>query len=125
MEENLAKSYALIFSNYCNLTMQNRVEKHPEYEVVIQDDPIELLTKIKILMHDPIRAKYPFASLTEAMNRMLNIKQIKNKGLLMYVKRFKQSHDIMKSHVGTDILTSLWKTLTSIKKQRKLMIRKN
>jgi len=104
LEENLTKSYALIFSNYCNLTMQNRIEEHPDYEETIQDDPIQLLTKIKVLMHDPIRAKYPFASLTEAMNRMQNIKQIENKGLLTYVKRFKQSRDIMKSHMGTDIL---------------------
>ena len=38
------------------------------------------------------------------MNRMQNIKQIENEGLLTYVKRFKQSRDIMKSHMGTDIL---------------------
>jgi hypothetical protein len=62
---------------------------------------IELLSKIKVLMHDPIRAKYPFASLTEAMIRMLNIKQIENEGLLDYAKQFKQSRDITKSHVGT------------------------
>jgi hypothetical protein len=55
-------------------------------------------------MHDPIRAKYPFTLLTEAMIRMLNIKQIGNEGLLDYVKQFKQSCDTMKSHVGTDIL---------------------
>jgi hypothetical protein len=55
-------------------------------------------------MHDPIRAKYPFASLTEAISRMLNLKQSENKGLLNYVKRFKESRDIMKSHIGMDIL---------------------
>ncbi len=63
-----------------------------------------MLNKIKVLMHDPIRAKYPFASLTEAISRMLNLKQSENEGLLDYVKRFKESRDIMKSHVGTDIL---------------------
>jgi hypothetical protein len=72
---------------------------------MIRDDPIDLLDKIKMLMHDPIRAKYPYASLTEAMSRMLNIKQIESEGLLDYVKRFKESGDIsMKSHVGTGIL---------------------
>jgi hypothetical protein len=56
-------------------------------------------------MHDPMRAKYPFASLTEAISRMLNLKQSdENEGLLDYVKRFKESRDIMKSHVGTGIL---------------------
>jgi hypothetical protein len=101
----LTKAYALIFSTYCNKTMQNRVEEHPEFETTIRDDPIELLNKIKVLrMHDPIRAKSPFASLTEAISRMLNLKQSDNKGLLDYIKRFKESRDIMKSQVGTDIL---------------------
>jgi hypothetical protein len=89
---------------YCNQTIQNRIEEHPDYETIIRDNPIELLTKIKVLMHDPIRAKFSFALLTQAMIRMLNIKQIENEGLLDYVKRFKQSCDIMKSHVGADTL---------------------
>jgi hypothetical protein len=55
-------------------------------------------------MHDPVRAKYPFASLTEAISRMLNLKQSENEGLLDYVKRFKESRDIMKSHVEPDTL---------------------
>ena len=84
--------------------MQNRIEEHPGFETKIRDDPIELLERIKVLMHDPIRAKYPFASLTEEMSRMLNLKQNENEGLLDYVKRFKESRDITKSHVGTDIL---------------------
>jgi hypothetical protein len=104
LEQNLTKAYALIFSTYCDKTMQNRVEEHPQFETIIRYDPIELLNKIKVLMHDPIRAKYPFASLTEAFSRMLNLKQSENKGLLDYVKRFKESRDIMMSHVGTDIL---------------------
>jgi hypothetical protein len=104
LEQNLTKAYALIFSTSCNKTMRNRIEEHPEFETTIRDDPIELLNKIKVLMHDPIRAKYTFASLTEAISRMLNLKQSENEGLLDYVKRFKESRDIMKSHVGTDIL---------------------
>ena len=70
--------------------MQNWIEEHPDYKNIIWDDPIELLTKIKVLMHDPIRAKYPFTSLTEAMIRMMTIKLLENEGLLDYVKRFKQ-----------------------------------
>jgi hypothetical protein len=104
LEQNLTKAYDLIFSKYCNKTMQNRIEEHPDYENTIQDDPIELLEKFKVLMHDPIRAKYPFASLTEALIKLMNIKQLEYEGLLDYVKRFKQFRDITKSHVGTDIL---------------------
>jgi hypothetical protein len=74
LEQNLTKAYALIFSTCCNKTMQNRIEEHLELETTIRDDPIELLKKIKVLMHGPIRAKCPFASLTEAISRMLNLK---------------------------------------------------
>jgi hypothetical protein len=89
--------------------MQNRIEEHPDYKNTICDNPIELLTKIKMLMHDPIRAKYPFASLTEAMIRMLNIKQQENEQLLDYIKQFKQFSDITKLHVGTNILNTFVK----------------
>ena len=60
--------------------------------------------KIRILMHDPVRSKYPFASLTEAMSRMINLKQTEHEKLLDYIKRFKQTRDIMSSHMGTDLL---------------------
>jgi hypothetical protein len=41
LEQNLTKAYALIFSTYCNKTMQNRVEEHPEFETTIRDDPTQ------------------------------------------------------------------------------------
>jgi hypothetical protein len=104
LEQNLAKAFALIFSTYCNKTMHNRIKEYPKFEITIRDNPIELLNKIKVLMHDPIRAKYPFTLLTEAISRMLNLKQSENEGLLDYVKRFKESRDIIKSQIGTDIL---------------------
>ena len=38
-----------------------------------------------------MRAKYPYTSLTDAVARMLNIKQMENESLIDYVKRFKQA----------------------------------
>jgi hypothetical protein len=35
LEQNLTEAYALIFSNFCNKTMQNRIEEHPDYETMI------------------------------------------------------------------------------------------
>ena len=91
LETNLGRAYALILSTYCNGMMQHRIEEHPDFESKIQNDPIELLKAIKIVMHDPIRAKYPYASLTEALMRTLNIKQLEQESLIDYMKRFKQS----------------------------------
>jgi hypothetical protein len=124
LEQNLTKAYALIFSTYCNKTMQNRVEEHPKFETTICDDPIELLNKIKVLMHIPIRAKHPFASLTEAISRMLNLKQSENEGLLDYVKRFKESRDIMRSHVGTGILDKFVKNTLEYRDESNTTLKK-
>ena len=52
LEQNLNKAYALISSMYCNKRLQNRIEEHPDYDGMSQDDPIELLKVIKILMHN-------------------------------------------------------------------------
>ena len=91
--------------------MQHRIKEHPDFESMLQNDPIELLKAIKIVMHDPIRAKYPYASLTEALMRTLNIKQLEHESLIDYMKRFKQSRDVLKSHIGGDILNKFNKNL--------------
>ena len=55
-------------------------------------------------MHDPEKSKYPFASLTEAVSRIVKIKQYEKENLLEYSKRFKQAKDIIKSHIGDAVL---------------------
>ena len=67
LRQGLVKAYALIFSNYCNKTMQNRIEEHPDFDTKIENNPIELLEAIKMLMHDPVRAQYPLVSMTDAL----------------------------------------------------------
>ena len=62
-------------------------------------------------MHDPIRAKYPYASLTEELMRTLNIKQLEQESLIDYMKRFKQSRDMLKSHISGDILNKFVENL--------------
>ena len=37
--------------------------------------------------------------------RTLNIKQLEHESLIDYMKRFKQSRDVLKSHIGGDILS--------------------
>ena len=101
-ESNKSKAYALIYER-CNTTMQHRVEEHPEFENKIRNDPIELLKAIKVLMHDPVRARYPFASLVESLERLINMKQGEQESLIEYTKRFKQARDVLKSHTESDI----------------------
>ena len=101
--ENITKAYALIFS-HCNKTMQNIIEEHLDFETKVRDDPIELLKAIKTLMYNPSRANYGYASLTEALVRIITVTQDHDERLIDYTKRFKQSRDIVKYSLGTDIL---------------------
>ena len=101
LEENLMKAYALIFGTYCSKAIQSRVEEHPDFETTIRDDPIELLKTINILMHDTVRAKYPYASLHDVMMRLFNLRQQEHEHLTDYVKRFKQTKDVVKAHMGS------------------------
>ena len=109
LRQGLVKAYALIFSNYCNKTMQNRIEEHPDFDTKIENNPIELLEAIKMLMHDPVRAQYPLVSMTDALARLVNVKQMEGEPLLDYVKRFKQMRDVAKSHLGNKMLDTFVK----------------
>ena len=104
LDDGMKQSYAFIFDNYCNKTMQARIEQHPEYDTKIQDNPIELLEVIKSLMHNPVRAQYPIASMHEAVVRVINIRQYEGEALLDYVRRFKQCRDAMKNYAGKSIV---------------------
>jgi len=104
LDGNLHKFYALICGSYCSKAIQSRVEDHPDFESRIRDNPIELLKTIRVLMHDMVRARYPYASLFDALSRLLTLRQQENEHLNEFIKRFKQGRDIFKSHVGTEML---------------------
>jgi hypothetical protein len=59
-EDNMNKVYSLIFLQHCNKTIQDMITGHPEFESKIENDPIELLKAVKILINDPVRARYPY-----------------------------------------------------------------
>ena len=85
--------------------MQPHIEEHVDYESKIKNDPFELLEAIRVLMHDPARAKYPFASMTEVLMRAMQYtKQKEDENLIDYVTRFKSAKNMMKSHVRSEVL---------------------
>ena len=96
---NITKAYSLLLTNYCTTTMQRRLEEHPDW-TSIQDDPIALLKAIRSLVHEPIRANYPFSTMTEQLARLLNLRQMEAENLGDYIKRFKQEADVVKASLG-------------------------
>jgi hypothetical protein len=104
LTRGVSRAYALIFSNYCTRTMQSRVEEHPDFATMIKNYRIELLKAIETSTHDTVRAQYHYVSITDALGRVINVKQYENESLLDYVKRFKQLSDIVKTQFGTKML---------------------
>ena len=58
-DENKSKTYVIIM-DYCNKTIQNRIEEVKDFESRIRNDPLELLKEIKTKMYDLARAKYEY-----------------------------------------------------------------
>ena len=52
-EENWERVFTLLWENYCFTELQNTVKEMSVYESRIENQPLELLTEIKFLMHTP------------------------------------------------------------------------
>ena len=92
----MRKLYSDILKNHCSRTMQQKVETHPDFQstdasLKIENSPLRLLTVVKELLHDHVRAQYPFASGWNALQRFANLQQNENESVIDYHKRFKQS----------------------------------
>jgi hypothetical protein len=55
-------------------------------------------------MHDCVGAQYPMISMTDALGRLINIRQQDNEPLLDHVRCFKELRDVVKSHLGSKLL---------------------
>ena len=116
LQQNKRRAYDLIIK-YSTSAMVARIEETKDFETTVKGEPLVVLKKIMELVHDPMRGRYQYASLTEALKRLINIRQQREEDLLDYIKRFKQARDIVKTNVGKDILhnfvehTDKYKTL--------------
>jgi hypothetical protein len=104
LEDNINKTYSLIYLQHCNKTLQDKEHAHPDFETKIKNDPIKLLKAIEIIINDPVQARYPYASVTEAMTRFMTCRQLENKPLANYLKRIESYQDSMAQKMGQDFL---------------------
>ena len=100
LKDNGPKCYALITSTYCTKAMLSRLEAHPDFDS-FRDNPYATLDAIKELMHSPVRAQYPLATLDKAEKRLYRCKQKDGENINDYYKRFNQARDVLESHIGT------------------------
>ena len=57
---NLRVAYNAIFANFCDKELQNRLENREDFVSKIENDPIELLSAIKDMMHTMLHEKLIF-----------------------------------------------------------------
>ena len=56
------------------------------------------------MMHDPARAHYPMFYMIESLRILININRYENENVLEYFNRFKQTRDVAKIQLGTELL---------------------
>ena len=103
-EENWKKAYAFVYEQYCGKEMQISLKELPEFDSKIKGDPLELLKQVKVLMHTPIRARYPYLTLTENVTSLLNMRQNESETLIEYLERFEQEKNVVKNQLGKNVL---------------------
>jgi hypothetical protein len=74
LDDGLTKAYGLIWSDYMSISMQDRIEQHPEFASKIKGDAIELLKAIKLSMHETTRSQKPVLSAIQALTKQLIFK---------------------------------------------------
>ena len=79
LESNLRVAYNIIFSNFCDKELQNRLEHKVDFTSTIENDPFELLAAIKVMMHTTSHKKliYPFLTLWTSLAALFKLKQEK------------------------------------------------
>ena len=102
-DDNKKKGYAFILT-YCNTTMQTRIESDSDFESKIKNNPFELLKAIKKKMYDPSKTKYPLATFTDHLDRLMSVRQQEDETLIDYVKKFKQHRDNAREIMGDNFL---------------------
>ena len=84
--------------------MRTAIKELPTFESEIRDELLKLLEAIAKLMHTPVKACYPLATLAETLSSLLNLRQIEGENLIDYYERFKQEEVVAKNQLGKDFL---------------------
>jgi hypothetical protein len=100
-KENLVKAYGLIWDDYMTITMQNRIEQHPDYASKIKNNPVELMLAIHASMHETVRAQHSILTLFSALTKFFTYKQKEDMSVAEYLKGFKEHRDVFKTQWGT------------------------
>ena len=103
LETNLTKAYGLIWEDYMAPAMVQKIDRNPDFESTIKDNPIELLKAIKVSMYETVRAQKPIITAVSALVNLVTYKQKDDVTLDKYLRTFKELCDVFKTPWGKHI----------------------
>ena len=99
-------AYNIIFSNFCDKELQNRLEHQVDFTSKIENDPFELLAAIKEMMHTTSHEKlvYLFETLWTSLAALFKLKQEKEEKLSDYYDKMKAFSVQVKKYLPDEVL---------------------
>ena len=83
--------------------MQSILDAHVDFELKINNKPIDLIKTIWNMMHKTVQYQYHLVSMTDALNQHTKVEQFETESLLGYVSRLKNSN-VIKIHLRNVVL---------------------
>jgi hypothetical protein len=98
-ESGMEEAFGII--RQCTPGMMAKLEQRSDWEDVRDShDPIELLKSIKEISHNTQDFEYKIKSIVRAFRNLLECKREDNEILNSFVKRFKNTTDLIEAHCG-------------------------
>ena len=112
-------AYNIIFSNFCDKELQNRLEHRVDFTSKIENNPFELLAAIKEMMHTTSHEKlvYPFETLWTSFAALFKLKQEKEEKLSDYYDKMKAFSVQVKKYLPDDALHKFVEGLDAYKSE--------
>jgi len=99
-EDNQLVVTSMILSEFVTKEMKDKLESEVDWESTLEEDPVELLKRIRKLMITSPNGEYGDWQLWERLREVLNCRQQKEESLPDFRKRFKQKVELLESLLG-------------------------
>ena len=103
-DKNMVKLYEVIYYSYCSKEVQISLKEQSDFDSKVLNKPLVWMERIKMLVHMPEKAKYPFLTLIEVFASLLNFRQGEHEDLVSYLSRFKSERDVVQNLYGKEFL---------------------
>ena len=84
--------------------MKQNLESKADYQVMIKNNPFELLKTVEALSYNYQESKYEIAIIADAIRTFVNLRQKEEENLSSYLERFQAASNNMIAQKGSEII---------------------